>query len=176
MDEARRNRVSRDGQSRWLCALTLAICACGAADRTAAYPPLPLSLSPPAPSAAAPRTQPVVAPLPPIVTAPQFTPAPDEATSQLRPWWAGPVAAPLKGGAAPRPIDLEAVVLQTLAHSAQVRVLSETPVIRKQAICEAQSRFDVRSFMESKFVDTSEPVGSLLTTGGANRYIDQNFR
>jgi outer membrane protein TolC len=83
---------------------------------------------------------------------------------------------PLKGGAAPRPIDLEAVVLQTLAHSAQVRVLSETPVIRKQAICEAQSRFDVRAFTESKFIDTSEPVGSLLTTGGANRYIDQNFR
>ena len=29
--------------------------------------------------------------------------------------------------------------------------------------------------MESKFIDTSEPVGSTLTTGGPPRYLDQNW-
>ena len=42
-------------------------------------------------------------------------------------------------------------------------------------MAEACSQFDVRSFMETKFVDTSEPVGSTLTTGGPPRYLDQNW-
>ena len=29
--------------------------------------------------------------------------------------------------------------------------------------------------MESKFIDTSDPVGSTLTTGGPDRYLDQNW-
>jgi outer membrane protein TolC len=110
------------------------------------------------------------------VDQPHFTLAPEEVGAGQLPWWQARVAQPLKPGAAPRPVDLEAVVLETLAHSAQVRVLTEAPLIRRQAICDAQSRFDVRAFMESKFVDTSEPVGSLLTTGGASRYVDQNMR
>jgi outer membrane protein TolC len=101
---------------------------------------------------------------------------PVDPAAELTPWWSLRVVEPLKPGTQPRPVGLEAVVLETLHHSAQVRVLSETPVIRRQAICEAQSRFDVRSFVESRFIDTSEPVGNLLTTGGADRYVNQNLR
>ena len=40
---------------------------------------------------------------------------------------------------------------------------------------EAQADFDPKAFVESKFLDTSDPVGSILTTGGPDRYIDQNW-
>ena len=36
-------------------------------------------------------------------------------------------------------------------------------------------RFDWVAFTESKFIDTSDPVGSLLTTGGPGRYRDHNW-
>lgn len=196
MEEAhsKSHRRSRDGRSRWLRAgWTLTVCAGLVPELAVADPPLaltpptpaftlappePFTLAPPEPFTPAPPEpftlappEPIVTPLPPAAP---FTLAPDERANDLSPWWRARVAQPLKPGAAPRPIGLESVVLDTLAHSAQVRVLSEAPVIRRQAICEAQSRFDVRSFVESKFVDTSDPVGSLLTTGGANRYLDQN--
>ena len=60
-------------------------------------------------------------------------------------------------------------------YSPQVRVVSDMPLIRRTGIIEAEAAFDVRNFMQTNFVDTSDPVGSTLTTGGAGRYIDQNW-
>jgi outer membrane protein TolC len=53
--------------------------------------------------------------------------------------------------------------------------LRDFPAIKETAIAEAHAQFDVSSFVESKFVDTSEPVGSTLTTGGPPRYLNQNW-
>lgn len=188
MDVARRRRtLCQPGRWPGIAALALGAML---GQPLLADPPLPMSLAPP--SAVIPKAQRRADPPPAAIVGPQLLappsaplaiPAPAQmrapertAPEELGPWWRAQIGDPLKPGAPPRRMGLEGIVLETLEHSAQVRVLSEAPVIRKQSIYEAQSRFDVRTFMESKFVDTSEPVGSLLTTGGASRYVDQNMR
>ena len=98
-----------------------------------------------------------------------------EIPSQFVPWWDVDLSRPLHRASDPLVISLDSVILGTLEHSAQVRLLSDAPLIRRSAVTEAQANFDLRSFMETRFVDTSDPVGSTLTTGGANRYNDQNW-
>jgi outer membrane protein TolC len=92
-----------------------------------------------------------------------------------RPWWEEGRNHTLLDRPQRLEITADAVVLGALAHSAQIKVLRDVPAIQETAIAEACAQFDVRSFMESKFIDTSEPVGSTLTTGGPPRYLDQNW-
>ncbi|HJS07656.1 MAG TPA: TolC family protein [Pirellulales bacterium] len=92
-----------------------------------------------------------------------------------RPWWEHAKNDTLLARPQRLEITADAVVLGALVHSAQVKVLRDVPAIQETAIAEACAQFDVRSFMESKFIDTSEPVGSTLTTGGPPRYLDQNW-
>jgi outer membrane protein TolC len=92
-----------------------------------------------------------------------------------RPWWEQGRNNTLLARPQRLEITADAVVFGALAHSAQVKVLRDVPAIQETAIAEACAQFDVRSFMESKFIDTSEPVGSTLTTGGPPRYLDQNW-
>ncbi|MCE9604989.1 MAG: TolC family protein [Planctomycetia bacterium] len=91
----------------------------------------------------------------------------------LTPWWNEDVKRPLDGTRTPLSIDLEASVLGVLSFSPQVRIASDSPIIRETQVADAMSRFDPRTFVDSKFTDTSDPVGNLLTTGGASRFIDQ---
>jgi outer membrane protein len=72
-------------------------------------------------------------------------------------------------------MSLEPVVLGTLRFSPQICVLREISPIHEESIVEAEADFDPKAFVESKFLDTSDPVGSILTTGGPDRYIDQNW-
>lgn len=102
-------------------------------------------------------------------------PLPGEIPAVLKPWWQDSVTHPLDRCAPPLGVTLDNVILGTLIHSPRVRVLTETPLIRTAAITEECARFDPRTYAESKFVDTSDPVGSILTTGGAPRFIDQNW-
>ena len=95
--------------------------------------------------------------------------------SNWQPWWRSTAKEPLLGRPGRLNLDLDAVVLGSLVHSAQIKVLRDVPAIRQTAIAEAHAQFDVQSFVESKFADTSEPVGSTLTTGGPPRYLDQNW-
>jgi outer membrane protein TolC len=46
-----------------------------------------------------------------------------------------------------------------------VQVITDIPLIREPAILEANANFDWTSFLESRWNDVSDPVGSLLTTG-----------
>jgi outer membrane protein TolC len=82
----------------------------------------------------------------------------------------------MRESSAPKPIGLEDMILGALRHSPRVRAISDTPLIRETAIMESQGKFDWRAFMESRFTDTSDPVGSTLTTGGPRRLIDENWR
>lgn len=91
------------------------------------------------------------------------------------PWWQQAVVAPARPHAAPIPLGLEGLMLATLNHSLRVRVVSDTPLIQRTAITEAQATFDPRAFAESRYVNTNEPVGSTLTTGGPPRYRDSNW-
>ncbi len=88
-------------------------------------------------------------------------------------WWDAAIRQPLRPPATVTTIDLQNVLLRALRHSAQIRVLQETPQIRRTAIDEAAAEFDWTSFLESQWTDTSEPVGNRLTTGGPTRFRDE---
>lgn len=103
------------------------------------------------------------------------SPLANELAPNFTPWWQEPLLHSLKRDASPLTMSLDSAVLGTLMHSPQVRVLTDSVLVRRSAILENQARFDMTSFMESKFVDTSDPVGNLLTTGGAKRFLDQNW-
>ena len=60
-------------------------------------------------------------------------------------------------------------------YSPQVRAMTDVPLIRQTQVPQVQARFDPNAFMESKFVDTSDPVGSTLITGGPDRWLDRNW-
>lgn len=107
---------------------------------------------------------------PPIVQAQDGGIPPD-----FVPWWQVMMREQFAPPAQPMQMELDNVVLGTLMHSPQVKVLVDAPIIRRTSIMEAQGKFDVRQFAETKFVNTSDPVGNKLTTGGANRFLDQNF-
>ena len=88
-------------------------------------------------------------------------------------WWEASVQQPFRWSPAAKPISLDSVLLGAMSHSAQIRVIQQTPLIRQTAITEAQAGFDWSSFVESQWTDTSEPVGNRLTTGGPTRFRDE---
>src|SRR6185436_8615512 len=93
-----------------------------------------------------------------------------------RPWWDQLVTTPMRESSTPKTIGLEDMIIGALRHSPRVQAISGTPLIRETAIMESEGQFDWRAFMESRFTDTSDPVGSTLTTGGPSRLIDENWR
>lgn len=77
----------------------------------------------------------------------------------------------------PKKITLEELYIQAIAHSTQIKVFSDVPLIRETAIQEAEGVFDTRGFLESAYEYTNDPVSSLLETGVANgRFIQKEFR
>jgi len=55
--------------------------------------------------------------------------------------------------------------MDALRHSPRVRAISINANIAQSAIVEAHAEFDVHAFVESKFVRTSVPTGSVLDAG-----------
>lgn len=90
-------------------------------------------------------------------------------------WWQPDVTRPQRRGVAARPLELDALLIEALQYSPQVQAIRETDFIRSTAIVEAEAEFDVRTFMESKFIRISDPVGDELTTGGPPRFRDSNW-
>lgn len=103
------------------------------------------------------------------------TPAALRAEVELNVWWRESILAPVGAPESALPMELERAVLQALAQSARVQVLRETATIATTAIPQAQATFDPVSFLDTRVTDTSDPVGSSLTTGGGGRFIDQNW-
>lgn len=89
------------------------------------------------------------------------------------PWWDDRLRRSFNADSQPLGLDLESTVSGVLMFSPLVRIAADVPVIRQTQIADAVARFDPRVFIDSKFTDTSDPVGNLLTTGGASRFIDQ---
>lgn len=91
-------------------------------------------------------------------------------------WWTEHVTTPHRSDAHPQPVSLHDVLYMALLTSEQIKVSSEVPLIRETAICEAAAAFDWTRFAETYWNDTSEPVGSTLTVGGAgNRFNDHRW-
>jgi outer membrane protein TolC len=98
---------------------------------------------------------------------------PREMPPDFQPWWSGYVASPLLPFRRPLGVGLESLVVESLAYSPKVRAMSMTPEIRRTAVAEALATFDFRAFSDNKYVNTDDPVGNLLTTGGPDRYLDR---
>lgn len=93
----------------------------------------------------------------------------------FRPWWEDVAQAPMHPDAEATPVGIESLLIRTLDHSAQVKVFSDLPLIRQTAITEACAAFDWNAFMSTRWDDTSDPVGNVLTTGGSDRYRNNQW-
>jgi outer membrane protein len=91
-------------------------------------------------------------------------------------WWDAYISQPYRAEAATQQLTLQDVLYMALQSSEQIRVYSETPLIRETAITEAAAAFDWTRFAETYWNDISEPVGNTLTIGGpGNRFLDQKW-
>jgi outer membrane protein TolC len=92
------------------------------------------------------------------------------------PWWQADITRTQRQGVATLSLELDALLIEALQFSPQVQAIRETDFIRSTAIVEAEAEFDVRAFMESKFVRTSDPVGDDLTAGpNKTRFRDSTW-
>ncbi len=89
-------------------------------------------------------------------------------------WWESNVASPLRPSSNQLQITLNSLLVGALANSAQIQLISDSPLISETEITAADAAFDWTSFMEARWDDISEPVGSTLTTGGPDRLRDHN--
>lgn len=91
-------------------------------------------------------------------------------------WWGQQVAQPLANESNTTvAMSIGDLFSRALANSNQIKVFSDLPLIRDTAISEAEGRFDPRFFAEGEYRSLSEPVGSTLQTGGANRFREDEF-
>jgi hypothetical protein len=92
--------------------------------------------------------------------------------ADFAPWWQAQVQEKLSEQEQPLGITQDALLLGALRHSHQIRVFTDLPLIRETAIQEAYGEFDWRKFLETRWRDTSDPVGNTLVTGGPDRFRD----
>lgn len=91
-------------------------------------------------------------------------------------WWKGPVQQSMRPTDRAVKLTVDDLLIRALKHSSQIKVFSDLPQIRETAIVEAEAGFDWNGFLESRFDDINDPVGSTLTVGGtATRFNDHNF-
>ena len=88
----------------------------------------------------------------------------------MEPYWVGAVQRMSTGGTAgPQPLGFDQAIWDALAHSPYVKAVLTLPQINQAKVSEASGIFDPTPFVDSIFNDTSDPVGSTLTTGGPPR-------
>lgn len=90
------------------------------------------------------------------------------------PWWEREVNTGLRPTQQQLPISLNSLLVSALANSAQIQLISDAPLISETEITAADAAFDWTSFVDARWDDISEPVGSTLTTGGPDRLRDHN--
>lgn len=93
----------------------------------------------------------------------------------FNPWWSRLVAKPISDINQPLNESLHSLISRAIAHSAQIRVFSDVPIIRETAIYEAKGKFDLTGYVESRWRDIDDPVGSTLTTGGDGRFLEDEW-
>lgn len=89
-------------------------------------------------------------------------------------WWTSKIPEPLRHAENKLRVSINALLIGALAHSARVQVISDEPLISEADITTADSAFDWTAFLDARWDDVSEPVGSTLTTGGPDRLRDHN--
>lgn len=91
-------------------------------------------------------------------------------------WWQPHVLRSLRKDTEDITLSLDETLYRALGNSEQIKVFRELPSIRETAIVEADSAFDWNAFMDSKWNDLSDPIGSTLTVGpGGTRFHDHHM-
>ena len=94
----------------------------------------------------------------------------------LAPWWNAEVTAPLGFASEGLPVDVAGLTQTALVQSPLVQGVLAEPQIRQQDVIIENAAFDSLAFIEGKFADTNEPVGSALTTGdNSTRFRDETL-
>lgn len=93
--------------------------------------------------------------------------------SELGTWWHDKLPSPVGPPEAALPMEMESALVQAIGRSARVEVLRHTALISATAVPQAQANFDPIAFLDTRFTNTSDPVGSSLTTGGSSRFRDK---
>tara|TARA_R110002111_G_scaffold1162_2_gene8221 strand:- start:17534 stop:19543 length:2010 start_codon:yes stop_codon:yes gene_type:complete len=81
------------------------------------------------------------------------------------PWWTSNVTMPFRPEMQQSQVNVNTLIQEALIYSAQIRVISDDPVIAETAITQAMSEFDPKLFIESKFNRIDVPASSTLDTG-----------
>ncbi|MEZ6150325.1 MAG: TolC family protein [Pirellulaceae bacterium] len=94
----------------------------------------------------------------------------------FHPWWEPSVRSPIGIANELIPVDVGGLTVTALSSSPFVRsVLTEPEILQNDVIVE-NAAFDSLAFIEGKFADTDDPIGSALTTGNnSRRYRDDTF-
>ncbi len=82
----------------------------------------------------------------------------------FNPWWHASLEGAIFEGKQ-QSASLDDIYVETLMHSSQIRVFSDLPLIRRTGIQEAKGEFDTRLFVEGRYDQKDDPVGSTLQTG-----------
>ena len=92
------------------------------------------------------------------------------------PWWESGVTAPIGFALDALPVNVAGLTQTALVQSPLVQGVLAEPQIRQQDVIIENAAFDSLAFIEGKFADTSEPVGSRLTTGdNSTRFRDETL-
>jgi outer membrane protein TolC len=95
---------------------------------------------------------------------------PAKIPTDFAPWWIRGQRASIGDNGGARTFSVEELYQRALQHSKQIRVFSDLPLIRETGIQEAKGAFDTNTFLQGKFGHANDPVGNVLTTGGASRF------
>ncbi len=89
-------------------------------------------------------------------------------------WWQAPIKRQQREATQRLDVSLNGLLVSALSNSARIQVLADEPLITETEITTADANFDWYSFLEARWDDVDEPVGSTLTTGGPDRFRDHN--
>ncbi len=99
-----------------------------------------------------------------------------EETIDFAMWWQDAMSSPLGLSSEYLPVDIAGLTQTALISSPYVQGILTEPEIRRSDLVIADADFDSRAFVEAKYADTNEPIGSELTTGNnATRFLDDTF-
>ncbi|WP_242632204.1 TolC family protein [Rubripirellula amarantea] len=91
-------------------------------------------------------------------------------------WWESEITGPLGFASEALPVDVAGLTQTALVQSPLIQGVLAEPNIRQQDLVIEHAAFDSLAFIEGKFADTNDPVGSALTTGdNSARFRDETF-
>ncbi len=147
--------------------------------------PSPSDLPSIMPDIAPPMTAPEIAapalpPLPPAIDMlppPQFPAIPSVSVNfDVPPWWNDRLDRSFFDPAKSRPLPLPELLMSALFNSQYVKAITLEPLILETEITKNAAVFDPGAYLDSKWQDLNDPVGNTLTTGGANRFLQDDLQ